>query len=260
MEFKALEFKVYIPARYGSTRLPGKALADLGGAPIIAHVVRRAQESGATLVVVATDDERIAEAVLPLGAAVAMTSPDHPSGTDRLAEAVALRGEPGEALIVNLQGDEPEMPGAVIRQVAALLAAGEAEIATVCEPFAVGVSPRDPHVVKVVRDGRGYALYFSRAPIPWLRAVSPERFANRPGEPAIFFRHVGLYAYRVATLRAFAALPPVPLEQGEALEQLRALHHGMRIRVGEAVAATGIGIDTPADLEAARQRLLGLSG
>ena len=243
-------FKVYIPARLASTRLANKLLLDLGGEPVIAATARRALDSGADAVVLATDNQAIADAVAALEVEVIRSQTPHDSGTDRIAEAARLGGEVDEQIIVNLQGDEAEMPPAVIAQVAALLAADQAaDIATIAEPLESEADFADPNIVKVVCDADGHALYFSRAPIPWERDAghgSAHREAGR--------RHVGIYAYRVAVLARFSNLAPAPLERLEALEQLRALHHGMTIAVADAQAATGIGIDTAADLARARAR------
>ena len=240
-----MSFKVYIPARYASTRLPGKPLARVGGKTLIQHVYDRACASGAAEVVIATDEHPIREAVEAFGGVVAMTAHTHLSGTDRIAEAVQQRGELPATVIVNLQGDEPLMPAAVIQQVAALIGgAQEIEIGTICEPIEDEREWRDPNIVKVVRDEQARALYFSRAPIPHVRdadSISPNIAQWR-------FRHVGIYAYTVDYLTQFVRLPPSPLEQLERLEQLRALASGARIAVATACAPCGIGIDTPADL------------
>lgn len=244
-------FRVAIPARYASTRLPGKPLRLLGGQTLLEHVYRRALASGALEVVIATDDQRIREVAEDFGATVCMTSPDHPSGTDRLAEVAARYGWPDDAILVNLQGDEPQMPPALIRQVAAELEARPvAGIATVCARIHQPAEVFDPNVVKVTRDRDGFALYFSRAPIPWHR----DAFRDGGGElrelPAdtAWFRHIGLYAYRVAVLRDFPRLEPAPVERAESLEQLRALWRGIRIHVAEAAEAPPPGVDTEADL------------
>lgn len=242
--------------RYGSTRLPGKALLDLNGKPMVQRVHERALESGAQSVIIATDDQRIESAARAFGASVVMTSPAHASGTDRVAEVVEVLQEPVDAIVVNLQGDEPLMPGAVVRQVAALLAAApDAMMATVCERMERAADVFDPNVVKVVMDGNGRALYFSRAPIPWARDLFGD---GRPGKlPADqrYYRHVGLYAYRAGFLQRYRMWPPAPFELIEALEQLRALHHGAYIAIAEACEATGFGIDTPADAERVRKHL-----
>lgn len=237
-------FKVYIPARYASTRLPGKPLIALAGKPMLQHVYERAIASGADEVVIATDDERIAAAARRFGAAVCLTAAGHTSGTDRIAEAVAVRGEPAATVIVNVQGDEPQLPVAVIRQVAVLVG-GEraANIGTVCEPLQSEAEWLDSNVVKVVRDDAGRALYFSRAPIPHDRDRGSGAWRG-----ALCRRHVGVYAYTVAYLAQFVAMPPHALEMAERLEQLRALAQGAVIAVPDAVAECGIGIDTAADL------------
>ena len=243
-------FRVAIPARYASTRLPGKPLRLLAGRPLIEHVYQRALARGAVEVVIATDDPRIQQVAEGFGATVCMTSPDHLSGTDRLAEVAARLGWPEDAIVVNAQGDEPSLPPALIRQVAAGLAAHpDAGIATVCARIADPDELFDPNVVKVTRDAQDYALYFSRAPIPWAREIfdkGPERLAALPD--GVWFRHIGLYAYRVAVLARYPQLPPAPAEQVESLEQLRALWHGVRIYVAEAVEVPPPGVDTEADL------------
>ena len=251
MNETALDFRVAIPARYASTRLPGKPLRLLAGRPLIEHVYQRALASGAMAVVIATDDPRIQAAAEGFGATVCMTSPDHPSGTDRLAEVAARLGWPEDAIVVNVQGDEPHLPPALIRQVAAGLADHpDAGIATVCARIADPDELFDPNVVKVTRDAQDYALYFSRAPIPWHRqafGMGREGLNALPMERA-WFRHIGLYAYRVAVLARYPQLPPAPAERIESLEQLRALWHGVRIYVAEALETPPPGVDTEADL------------
>ncbi|MGA7802570.1 MAG: 3-deoxy-manno-octulosonate cytidylyltransferase [Gammaproteobacteria bacterium] len=248
-------FNIVIPARYGSSRLPGKPLRLLAGRPMIEHVHRRAVESGAREVIVATDDVRIEAAVRDFGGTVCMTAADHPSGTDRLAEVVRQLQWADDTVVVNLQGDEPLMPPALIEQVAGDLAGqGQAGMATVCAPITTTAELFDPHVVKVVADGAGFALYFSRAPIPWDRdafAVTNEEL------PAGLehFRHIGLYAYRAAFLKHYSELQPCPMERAEALEQLRALWHGVRIHVVRAVAHPGAGVDTEQDIARVEQLL-----
>ncbi len=237
-------FKVYIPARHDSSRLPGKPLLEIAGKPMIQHVYERALASGAADVVIATDDERIAAVARRFGAPVCPTSTSHVSGTDRIAEAVAARGEPADQVVVNVQSDEPRMPPAVIRQVAALVGAGHAaDIGTVCEPLRGASDWTDPNVVKVVRDDRARALYFSRAAIPHARDWA----AAATVMAGLCRRHVGIYAYTAAFLGRFVAMPPHPLEQLERLEQLRALAAGVVIAVPDAVAACGLGVDTPGD-------------
>jgi 3-deoxy-manno-octulosonate cytidylyltransferase (CMP-KDO synthetase) len=239
-------FYVVIPARYAATRLPGKPLQDIGGRPMLAHVYQRAQDSGATQVIIATDDARIENALSATGAEVWLTSAAHQSGSDRLAEVVTRAPWADDSIVVNVQGDEPLIPPALIRQVAdALHQHPAAHMASLCETFSDETTLMNPNVVKVVRDKDGYALYFSRAPIPWMR----DGFAaNLP----LHYRHIGLYAYRVGFLKQFAQLPAAPLEQLEALEQLRALYHGARIYMAEACEKTAPGVDTPEDLAAIR--------
>lgn len=247
-----ISFRVAIPARYASTRLPGKPLRLLAGRPLIEHVHRRALASGALEVVIATDDPRIRAVAEGFGATVCMTSPTHASGTDRLAEVAARLGWPDDAVVVNAQGDEPGLPPALIRQVALGLAAHpDAGIATACVRIGEAAEIFDPNAVKVTRDAQGYALYFSRAPIPWhreaFRGGGGAALAELPADK-VWFRHIGLYAYRVAVLRRYPELTPAPAEQAESLEQLRALWHGIRIHVVEAVEAPLPGVDTEADL------------
>lgn len=252
-----MSFKVYIPARHASTRLPGKPLRVIAGRPLIEHVYARARDSGAAEVVIATDDERIADCARAFGAEVCMTAGTHQSGTDRLAEAVTRRGERADTVIVNLQGDEPGMSPHVIRQTAALLAvATPPDIGTVCEALTSEDDWRDPNQVKVVRDVHDRALYFSRAPLPYARDAGSGTWQGGRD----YRRHVGIYAYRVDYLRYFVALPPHPLEVSEKLEQLRALAHGARIDVPDAAAACGVGIDTPADLARFERELQSVAG
>lgn len=247
-----MAFTVVIPARYASTRLPGKALVDIAGKPMVQHVYERACESQADRVVVATDDERIAAVVEGFGGTSVMTSADHPSGTDRIEEVVRLLGLEDDALVVNVQGDEPLIPATVIDQVAENLAAHpEAGIATLCEPIDSIEDFINPNIVKLVADVNGLALYFSRAPIPWDRDGFTT--GSSSGEvPANARRHLGIYAYRVSLLKQFVGWPPAQLEQYESLEQLRALANGARIHVDDAAAPVPAGVDTAADLEAVR--------
>ncbi len=244
-------FRVVIPARHASTRLPGKPLALIAGLPMILHVQRLALRSGAAEVIVATDDARIRDACSAAGADVEMTDAGHASGTDRIAEVAARRGWPPESIVVNVQGDEPMLPPALIAQAAALLAGDPgASIATLATPITEATDYEDRNVVKVVADTRGRALYFSRAPIPWNRggAAMPAGAARR---------HIGLYAYRVAALQKLAALPPSAHERVEKLEQLRALEAGMAIAIADASEVPGPGIDTPEDLKRAAALMLG---
>ena len=241
-------FRVVIPARHDSTRLPGKPLALLAGTPMILHVHRLALRSGADEVIVATDDERIRAACASAGADVEMTSERHASGTDRIAEIAARHAWAADEIVVNVQGDEPMLPPALIGQVAALLAATPAAaIATLASPIEAERDYLDPSVVKVVTRADGMALYFSRAPIPWDRdgsdAVPASGERHRGAR-----RHLGLYAYRVSALRALAAAPASALERRERLEQLRALAIGLSIVVADALESPGPGVDTPEDL------------
>jgi 3-deoxy-manno-octulosonate cytidylyltransferase (CMP-KDO synthetase) len=257
-----LPFHVVIPARYASTRLPGKPLLEIGGRPMIQHVIERACASRADRVLVATDDARIAAAVRDprgSGSAIAvMTDPALASGTDRVAAATAECGWPDETIVVNVQGDEPFMPPALIDQVAELLAAhAEASVATLMSPIEDVATLLDPNVVKVVVSIDGCALYFSRAPIPWARDGVEPGSAGRQLRHDGAMRHIGLYAYRVGVLRRLTRLPPSRLEDIEKLEQLRALENGLRIAVARSAVEPGRGIDTAADLEAARTLLRG---
>ena len=245
-------FRVAIPARYASTRLPGKPLALLGGTPLVLHVYRAALSSGAEEVVVATDDERIREACLAAGADVEMTGTGHPSGTDRIAEVAARRRWAPDSIVVNVQGDEPLMPATLIAQVARLLAGDPAaSIATLATPIASSEDHRDANVVKVVAGYDGHALYFSRAPIPWPRDDA-RAFST------LAQRHIGIYAYRAAFLKQFSRLPTSSLERCEALEQLRALENGFSIAVAESLAEFPSGVDTPEDLERANLHWLNM--
>jgi 3-deoxy-manno-octulosonate cytidylyltransferase (CMP-KDO synthetase) len=248
-------FTVVIPARHASTRFPGKPLQDLAGKPMIQHVWEQARQSGAGRVVVATDDARILAACQAFGAEVVMTRADHESGTDRLAEVVTALGLPGEAIVVNVQGDEPLIPPVVIDQVAANLAAnGQAGMATLSEPLLEAQQLFNPNVVKVVTDINGLALTFSRAPLPWARDALAQRPAELP-EGVPYRRHIGIYAYRAGFLQDFVRWGPCWLEKTESLEQLRALWHGVRIHVADALIAPPPGVDTPEDLERVRRLL-----
>ncbi|MBI4190253.1 MAG: 3-deoxy-manno-octulosonate cytidylyltransferase [Betaproteobacteria bacterium] len=248
-------FVVVIPARYASTRLPGKMLADIGGKPMVVHVAAKARASGAAEVVIATDHRDIAQAAEKHGFAAVMTRADHASGTDRIAEVAALRRYPGEHLVVNVQGDEPLLEPELIRRVAQQLAGHpDAAIATACCPLSDAAQLVNPNIVKVVLDRNGFALYFSRAPIPFARDAFADGITRFPaGLPA--YRHIGIYAYRAAFLASYMQLAPAPIEQFEALEQLRALWHGHRISVAITAAAPHAGVDTAEDLERARALL-----
>lgn len=246
-------FRIVIPARFGSSRLQGKPLLELAGKPMLQWVYELALRTGAREIVIATDDRRIMEAAAGFGAPVLMTDASHASGTDRIAEVARRRAWPGDAIVVNLQGDEPAMPPELVDQVAGLLAAHEgADLATLAAPVSGLEEYLDPNVVKVVTDAAGRALYFSRAPIPWCRDGAA---ADSPRRHEAARRHVGLYAYRVEALLRLAALPVAPLEDAEKLEQLRALHHGMEIRVADAACRPGPDVNTAQDLARARAAL-----
>jgi 3-deoxy-manno-octulosonate cytidylyltransferase (CMP-KDO synthetase) len=244
-----MQFRVVIPARYASTRLPGKPLADIAGRPMIWHVAQQALRAGAASVTVAADDERICAALEGVVETV-MTRASHRSGTERLAEIVDIKAWGDDALIVNVQGDEPMMPSSLIREVALTLTARvDAQMATLAHALHDPAEFHDPNVVKVVTDAQGLALYFSRAPVPWPRdAAGAVRF------PAGYapLRHIGLYAYRAGFLRAYSDLPDSPLETIEMLEQLRVLWHGYRIAVGMVAELPSPGVDTPEDLARVR--------
>ena len=247
-------FIVAIPARYASTRLPGKALLPIAGEPMVLHVARRALAAGAAQVVVATDDQRIADALRLAPVTIVMTRVEHPSGTDRLAECAAQMGWSDSTIIVNLQGDEPLAPPSGVCAVAQALADSDAPMATLATPVSGAHELFDPNCVKVVVDRTGHALYFSRAPLPWARDAFA---ANRETLPpaGTFLRHIGIYAYRAGFLREFARLAPTPLERCEALEQLRALEHGHRIAVRLTPDPFPAGVDSPEDLARVRALL-----
>ncbi|GAB2873683.1 3-deoxy-manno-octulosonate cytidylyltransferase [Microbulbifer echini] len=248
-------FDVIIPARFGSSRLPGKPLADIAGKPMVQHVFERASESNAERVIVATDNMRVAEVVRGFGGEVCMTSADHASGTDRLQEVASNLALADDRILVNVQGDEPLIPAQVINQVAANLAENTcAGVATLCEPICSIDDFRNPNIVKVVAAQSGLARYFSRAPIPWPRdAFAIHANALPQGlEPR---RHIGIYAYRVALLQRFVTWPLAPLEQFEALEQLRFLYHDENIHVADACAEVPGGVDTDQDLQRMRELL-----
>ncbi|RUO44388.1 3-deoxy-manno-octulosonate cytidylyltransferase [Aliidiomarina taiwanensis] len=251
-----MSFTVVIPARYASTRLPGKPLADIHGKPMIQRVIERVLASGATEVVVATDDERIATAVHTYGGRAMMTSPDHASGTERLAEVVEKLALDENEVVVNVQGDEPMIPPEIIHQVAENLNAQRlAPMATLAVPLLSADEVFNPNVVKVVQDASNYALYFSRAPIPFDRdAFAVEQKAI---DLAPWKRHIGIYAYRAGFITRYAQWQPSPLEQIEKLEQLRVLWHGERIHVADAIKVPPAGVDTADDLENVRHALSG---
>lgn len=246
----SLSFKVVIPARYASTRFPGKPLIDIAGKPMLQHVYETAQRSGAEQVIIATDDDRIQEVAEAFGASVCMTSPTHPSGTDRLAEVSLKYDWASDEIVVNLQGDEPLTPPEILKQVALNLAdhprAGMATLSTAIQRVEDVV---DPNIVKVVTDAAGYALYFSRAAIPWDRDSTEPQL----GDSRVYQRHLGIYAYRVSFLHAYTNMETCPIESLEKLEQLRALYSGVAIHVDEAIKLPGPGIDTPDDLQVVTQ-------
>ncbi|MGY6039025.1 3-deoxy-manno-octulosonate cytidylyltransferase [Aeromonas sp. AE23HZ002T15] len=251
-----MSFVVVIPARYASTRLPGKPLADIHGKPMVQHVVEKALQSGADRVIVATDDVRVQSALAAVaretGAEVCMTSKDHQSGTERLAEVCRHYGFTAETIIVNVQGDEPLIPPAIIRQVADNLAAATAPMATLSVPIQDAEEAFNPNAVKVVTDKDGYALYFSRASIPWDR----DRFAQTQAQiGAHYQRHIGIYAYRAGFIQRYVDWAPSALEQIEALEQLRVLWYGEKIHVAQALEAPPVGVDTQRDLDKVRALL-----
>ncbi len=246
-------YRIVIPARMASERLPGKPLIDIAGRPLIEHVFRRASESAAQAVVIATDSPEIAEAATAFGAEAVMTSPDHASGSDRIAECLDALDWPEETVVVNLQGDEPLMPPACLDQAAGLLdSRADADVASLYWPIDDPVAAEDSNVVKVVVDGSGLALYFSRSLIPHPRGLE---VAAAIENHACWNRHIGLYAYRTGALRAFAALQPGPLERLEKLEQLRFMESGRRIVMERACEFIPEGVDTARDLERARSLL-----
>ncbi|MBU2875341.1 3-deoxy-manno-octulosonate cytidylyltransferase [Marinobacter salexigens] len=257
-----MSFTVVIPARYASTRLPGKPLLDICGKPMIQHVCERASESQASRVVVATDDSRIHDACGAFGAEVVMTSPNHVSGTDRLEEVVRKLGLDADHRVVNVQGDEPLIPPELIDQVADNLERyPDAAISTLCERLHDMEQIFNPNVVKVVFDSQGMAHYFSRAPIPWARdywnSIGKDNLSAPNASAALrdgtgYFRHIGIYGYRASVLSRFVSWPPAPTELAESLEQLRALYNGARIHVEVASGTPPAGVDTEADLQRVR--------
>ena len=244
-----MAFLVVIPARYASSRLPGKPLADIGGKSMIERVYQQALQSGAGRVVVATDDQRVAAAVDAFGGEVCMTRADHNSGTERLAEVVSKLGLAADTVVVNVQGDEPFIPPLIIRQVAQNLAAQQkARMATLAVPLSDAAEIANPNIVKVVSDKDGYALYFSRSVIPFDRdGMTRSTLAQH------YRRHIGIYAYRAGFIQQYVSWPASTLEQIESLEQLRVLWHGQSIHVDTALETPAVGVDTPADLEHARR-------
>ncbi|MEZ8988379.1 3-deoxy-manno-octulosonate cytidylyltransferase [Vibrio breoganii] len=247
-----MSFTVIIPARYQSTRLPGKPLADICGKPMIEHVYRQAIQAGADQVIIATDDQRVADVAAEFGGTVCMTSPDHESGTERLAEVVEKMGIAPDHIVVNVQGDEPLIPPVVIAQVADNLAASTAPMATLGVAIEDAEEAFNPNAVKVVTDNQGYALYFSRATIPWDR----DQFADDKSQlNQPLMRHIGIYAYRAGFISKYINWAPSALEKIESLEQLRVLWYGEKIHVALAKQTPPPGVDTPEDLEAVRALL-----
>ncbi|MCW2473552.1 MULTISPECIES: 3-deoxy-manno-octulosonate cytidylyltransferase [unclassified Symbiopectobacterium] len=248
-----MSFTAIIPARYASTRLPGKPLADINGKPMVVHVMERALESGASRVIVATDHPDVQRAVELAGGEVCLTSADHHSGTERLAEVIERYQFPDDEIIVNVQGDEPLIPPVIIRQVADNLSVCQAGMATLAVPITTAEEAFNPNAVKVVMDAQGYALYFSRATIPWDR----ERFAqSKETIGDHFLRHIGIYAYRAGFIRRYVTWQPSSLEQIELLEQLRVLWYGEKIHVAVAQAVPSVGVDTPEDLQRVRAAMV----
>jgi 3-deoxy-manno-octulosonate cytidylyltransferase (CMP-KDO synthetase) len=249
-----VSFHVVVPARYASTRLPGKPLADIAGRPMVVRVIEAALRCAASDVCAATDDERVRAAVQAHGHRAVMTRADHASGTDRIAEVAQAMGWADEDIVVNVQGDEPLIEAALIDAVAAALSADpEAAVATAAHPLAVAADFFNPNVVKVVCDAKGRALYFSRAPIPWARDAFAADRAALPTELGAL-RHIGIYAYRVGFLRQYGQLEPAPIEHCEALEQLRVLWHGHAIRVVVFDSPPEPGVDTAEDLARVRRK------
>lgn len=244
-----MAFTVIIPARYQSSRLPGKPLADIAGKAMIQWVYEQASKAGARQVIVATDDQRIADAVTSFGGEVCLTRADHESGTERLAEVVEKYQLAADEIVVNVQGDEPMIPPSIIRQVADNLARSDAPMATLAVEIDHADEVFNPNAVKVVMDKNGYALYFSRASIPWDR----DNFAKRPQEiHQNLLRHIGIYAYRAGFINTYINWEPSALEKIESLEQLRVLWHGEKIHVDVAIDPPPAGVDTPEDLEKVR--------
>ncbi|MBN6710596.1 3-deoxy-manno-octulosonate cytidylyltransferase [Haemophilus haemoglobinophilus] len=250
-----MKFTVIIPARYASSRLPGKPLADIAGKPMIQHVWEKAQQSGASRVVVATDNEEVAQAVHSFGGEVCMTSSQHNSGTERLAEVVEKLAIPDDEIIVNIQGDEPLIPPVIVSQVAQNLANNGVNMATLAVKLADAEELFNPNVVKAVTDKNGNVLYFSRAAIPWNR----DQFANLSAQQQKqlllqdhYLRHIGIYAYRAGFIKQYVQWQPTTLEQIESLEQLRVLWYGEKIHVDLAKEVPAVGVDTPEDLEKVR--------
>lgn len=253
------DYKIVIPARYGSSRLPGKPLIMLAGKPMIQHVYERAQATGVQDIVIATDDERIQAAALAFGADVVMTSVDHENGTERIAEVAQIKGWDADAVIVNLQGDEPLIPQSLIEKTAAsLLENPEAGMSSVCTPLRDAADAFDPNVVKVVLDRAHFAMYFSRASIPWDRDAYKISLQEMTSKMPVY-RHIGMYGYRVSFLQQYTGMEPCALETTESLEQLRALWYGVKIHMSVIEQAPGHGVDTPDDVARVESLLMSLS-
>lgn len=251
-----IPFVVVIPARFASTRLPGKPLLDIAGKPMIYHTWQQAKLAGAERVIVATDDERIAQAVQNFGGEVCLTGKNHNSGTERIMEVIEKCQLPAQTFIVNVQGDEPLIPPVIIRQVAENLHHSQAKMATLGVPIDGLEELFNPNVVKAVADAQGYALYFSRAAVPWQRdpfATEPKTFD--PAWQSYYLRHIGLYAYRADFVKQYVSWQPSPLENIESLEQLRVLWYGEKIHIAQAKAVPAVGVDTPEDLQKVRHLL-----
>lgn len=249
-----MSFSIVIPARYASTRLPGKPLLDIAGKPMIQHVYERAIESGAERVIIATDDKRIQQAAESFGAMVCMTAAAHRSGTERLAEVIDTFQIEDDHIVINLQGDEPLLPPGCLQQVAkALDEDKDASVATLCTHVKSVEEIFDPHAVKVVLDHRQHALYFTRAPVPWDREHFNEQSTLSEEQLSVYRRHIGLYAYRAGFVKKYIQLPVTDLEQIESLEQLRVMWHGYSIVVPLAKEVPGPGVDTAEDLETVRK-------
>ena len=248
-------YKIVIPARYASSRLPGKPLIELSGKPMIQHTYERALETGVKDIVIATDDQRIFDVAKSFGADVIMTNPKHENGTERIAEVAEIKGWDKDDVLVNLQGDEPLVPKALIEQTAqGLLLNPEAGMSSICTQIENAEDAFDPNVVKVVLDCRGFAMYFSRAAIPWDRDLYKNGQDTLTQQMPVY-RHIGMYGYRVSFLQEYSRMSQCPIEQVESLEQLRALWYGVKIHMGITDTPPGHGVDTPADIERVEQLL-----
>ncbi|WP_283786538.1 3-deoxy-manno-octulosonate cytidylyltransferase [Bermanella sp. WJH001] len=252
------DYKIVIPARYGSSRLPGKPLIELAGKPMVQHVYERALATGISDIVIATDDQRIYDVAIGFGAQVIMTSVDHENGTERIAEVAKKLGWHDDDVIVNVQGDEPLIPRELIELTAkGLLDHPEAGMSSLCTPITSAEDAFDPNAVKAVLDNRGFAMYFSRAPIPWDRDLY-KHGTDKITEVAPVFRHIGMYGYRVSFLKQYSEMEMTALEQAECLEQLRALCYGVKIHMGVIDQPPGHGVDTPADVARVEAQLINL--